>query len=233
MIRQNYGSLDIRPGAPHNPVVGERQARPRWSPPARSAGWSAIMQREVIPLRQRPGDIAILAFFLVNILFITYVVDIEQLIIPNPYHFTHPVWPPAPAVDAVHWWGRTFDHDLMARPAWWKVTIWIDNLFFGPFYLFAIYAFVKGREWIRIPSIIYSSMLLTNVLVILGEEWAGAYAAPNFPLVLMANLPWLAFPIYIIYRMWRYPTPFTREMAPVAPAAPGHAGPRADAPGGA
>lgn len=31
------------------------------------------------------------------------------------------------------------------------------------------------------------------------------------PIVFLANLPWLVFPIYIIYRMWRYPHPFTRE----------------------
>jgi emopamil binding protein len=168
------------------------------------------MSRRVIPLSQRPGDIAILAFFLINILFITYVVDLEQLVIANPAHFTYPLWPPRPAVDLIHWYGRAFDLDLIARPVWWKMTIWIDNLLFGPFYLAAIYAYLTGKEWIRIPSIIYASMLLTNVLIILGEEWAGAYASPNFPVVLLANLPWLLFPLYIIYRMWRYPHPFTR-----------------------
>jgi hypothetical protein len=89
------------------------------------------------------------------------------------------------------------------------VTIWIDALFFGPFYIVAIYAFIRGKEWIRIPSIIYGSVLLTVVLVILGEEIGGAHATPHLPVVLMANLPWLLFPIYIIYRMWRYPAPFT------------------------
>src|SRR5215469_2893835 len=67
----------------------------------------------------------------------------------------------------------------------------------------------KGIEWIRIPSIIYSSMLFTVVLVILGEEIGGTHATPHLPVVLLANLPWLLFPVYIVYRMWRYPTPFT------------------------
>ncbi|HAT43715.1 MAG TPA: hypothetical protein DDW33_04990 [Ktedonobacter sp.] len=35
---------------------------------------------------------------------------------------------------------------LMARPAWWKVTIWIDAVFFGPFYIVAIYAYMRGKE---------------------------------------------------------------------------------------
>ncbi len=157
------------------------------------------MSRQVIPLSKRPGDIAILAFFLVNILFIT----------ADPAHFTYPIWPPPAAVDIIHWWGRTFDPVLLARPAWWKVTIWIDAFFFGPFYIVAIYAYIKGKEWIRIPSIIYASTLLTVVLVILGEEIGGTHATSHLPIVLLANLPWLLFPIYIIYRMWRYPAPFT------------------------
>ena len=37
----------------------------------------------------------------------------------------------------------------MARPPFWRMTIWIDVIFFGPFYLFAIYAFIRGRNWIR------------------------------------------------------------------------------------
>lgn len=165
-----------------------------------------------IPLRARPFDLVILAFFVINLLFITYIVDIEQLIIADPYHFNYPLWPPAPAVDAIHWWGNTFDPLLMARPVWWKMTIWIDNLFFGPFYVVAIYAYVKGKDWIRMPSVIYASILLTNVIIILGEEYAGQNASPNFPLVLLANLPWLVFPFIIIGRMWRAERPFTRAV---------------------
>jgi short-subunit dehydrogenase len=170
------------------------------------------MQRQILPLKQRPVDIAILVFFLVNILFITYVVDLEQLVIPDPYHFTYPIWPPPPAVNAVHWWGSHFDPVLMARPAWWRMTIWIDALFFGPFYLFAIFAYWRGRSWIRIPSLIYAAMLLTNVLIILYEEAYGSHAAPDFPVVFLANLPWLAFPIVILLRMGLDAHPFTRPV---------------------
>ncbi len=165
----------------------------------------------VIPLSKRPLDIAILAFFLVNLLFITYIVDFEQLTVPDPAHFTYPIWPPRAAVDMVHRYGQVFDPLLLARPPWWKATIWIDALLFGPFYLAAIYAYLAGREWIRIPSIIYSSMLITNVLIILSEEIYGVHASPHLPAVLLLNLPWLAFPICIIYRMWRYPHPFTAD----------------------
>ena len=181
------------------------------------------MSNQTIPLKRRPLDIAILGFFVINLLVITYVVDFEQLIIPDASHFTYPLWPPRAAVDVIHWYGRTIDPVLIARPVWWKMTIVIDDLLFGPFYVFAIYAFIKGKNWIRIPSVWYSAMLFTNVLIILGEERFGAYATPQFPVVLMLNLPWLLFPLIITARMARSPEPFSEKLA--APAAPTVAAP--------
>ena len=177
------------------------------------------MTTQTIPLKRRPLDIAILAFFLVNILFISYLVDIEQLTIPDASHFTYPAWPPRAAVDVIHWYGRNFDPVLIARPVWWKMTIVIDDALFGPFYLFAIYAFIKGKSWIRIPSIWYSAMMFTNVVIILGEERFGAYATSHFPLVLALNLPWLLFPLIITARMASSAEPFTERLAAKDPQA--------------
>ena len=171
----------------------------------------------VIPLAQRPIDIAIVAFFLVNLLFITYVVDLEQLVIANPSNFAYPLWPPPAAVDVIHWYGRTFDPLLLARPVWWKMTIWIDDLFYGPFYIVAIYTFVKGKNWIRIPSVLYAGMLFATVVIILGEEKAGPSASPNFAVVLLANLPWLLFPLILAVRMFSSATPFTRMSTDATP----------------
>ena len=114
-----------------------------------------------VTLRQRPFDWLLIAFFLLNLLVITYLFDIEQVVVADPAHFQYPVWPPAFMVDAGHWWGRTFDPLLLARPVWWKATIWIDLLFFGPFYAFAIYAFVRAREWIRVPAIVWAAVMMT------------------------------------------------------------------------
>jgi len=172
-----------------------------------------MTRRERIPLKERPVDIAILVFFWVNITFITYIVDVEQLVIADPYNFEYPLWPPPPFVDLVHWWGENYDPVLMARPAWWRATIWIDSLFFGPFYVVAIYAFTKGKDWIRVPSFIYASVMLTNVTIILFEEFAGSYPTPRPGIVFLANLAWLTFPMIIIARMWLAGThPFTREV---------------------
>lgn len=160
------------------------------------------------PLAQRKQDWPIVAFFLINLPFITYVVDLEQLVIADPGSFAYPPWPPAPLVDLVHWWARNFDPLQWARPVWWKMTIWIDVLFFGPFYAFGLYAYVKGKAWIRKPSLIYGATLATIVTIILGEEFAGAHATPRPFWVFLANLPWLVMPVYIIWRMWPDRDPF-------------------------
>ena len=164
-----------------------------------------------IPLKQRPFDMAIVVFFIINLFFVTYMIDIEQLVIADPQNFNYPVWPPKWMVDLVHWYGRNFDPVLIARPAWWRATIWIDSLFFGPYYLVAIYAFIKGKNWIRFGTIIWAAVMLTNVSIILFEEINGDHATPELGRVLMANTAWVIFPLIILYRMWRSATPFSRE----------------------
>jgi hypothetical protein len=154
-------------------------------------------------------DLVFVAFFVVNLGFITYIVDLEQLVIDDPADFRYPVWPPAPLVDLVHWWGRTYDPLLLARPPFWRMTIWIDVLFFGPFYAFAIYAFVRGRDWIRLPAMWWAGAMTANVLIILMEERYGVHASPRWGAVLAANLPWLLLPAAVVTRMAWSAHPFT------------------------
>lgn len=176
-----------------------------------------------LALRERKIDLLFLIFFVINIGFITYVVDLEQLVIADPVHFEYPVWPPAPLVDLVHWYGSTYDPLLMARPPFWRMTIWIDVVFFGPFYLFAIYAFIRGRDWIQLPALVWSGTMMANVLIILMDERYGVTPAPNFPMVLALNLPWLLMPFAMMLRM-RRPYPF-QGLAPAQATASPQAGP--------
>ena len=177
-----------------------------------------------VPLRERKIDLLFLAFFVVNLGFITYIVDLEQIVIADPAHFTYPVWPPAPLIDLVHWYGNHYDPLLMARPPFWRMTIWIDVIAFGPFYAAAIYAFIRGRDWIRVPALVWSGLMLANVLIILMDERYGVTPATNFPIVLAFNLPWLLMPFAMMLRM-RRDQPFSRaapaeagsEPAPVSP----------------
>jgi hypothetical protein len=165
--------------------------------------------RETIPLSRRPIDIVIIGFFTVNLLFITYMVSLEQVVIDDPFHFSPPLWPPPPMIALDHWWETTFDPLLVARPAWYRATIWLDVLAFGPFYAVAIYAYVRGRDWIRIPSIIWASVMFTNVFIILFDELLGTHATPYPFTVVGANASWLLMPFLVIWRMARSEHPFT------------------------
>jgi EXPERA (EXPanded EBP superfamily) len=174
------------------------------------------MRRVSIPLRERRTDWLFLGFFLLNATVITYAVDLEQLVIADPAHFQQPLWPPAPIVDLVHWYGNHWDPLLLARPAFWQMTIWIDVLFFGPYYFAALYAFARGRDWIRVPALVWSGTMLANVLIILMEERYGEHASPAFWVVLAANASWLLMPLLTIWRM-RRDHPFTRAATTAVP----------------
>jgi hypothetical protein len=173
--------------------------------------------RQPVPLRERPIDWLLLGFFAINLGFITYIVDVEQLVISDRAHFDYPVWPPRAMVDLVHWWGDRFDPLLIARPAWWRATIWLDSILFGPFYAFAIYALVKGREWIRIPAVFWSGIMFANVSIIMFEELLGPYRTPAPFVVTLANLPWWLLPFVVTWRFARSERPFSRPAAEERP----------------
>jgi hypothetical protein len=168
--------------------------------------------REVIPFRERKGDIVLWSFFLVNVIFVTYQADIEQLIIRDPDNFAYPIWPPAYMIGFLHWYFANYDPLLYERPVWYTTIVVIDQVVYGPFYIAALYAFWKGKEWIRNWSIIWASVMLATVTVILGEEIAGPFASDHLLLVFATNAGWLIVPIWVLVRMWRE-HPFTRPVA--------------------
>src|SRR5688572_28065291 len=116
--------------------------------------------REVIPFRERKQDIALWIFFLVNFIFVTDQADIEQLVIRDPDNFTYPIWPPAYMVDFLHWYFENYDPLLYERPVWYTTIVVIDQIVYGPFYIAALYAFWKGKDWIRNWPIIWASVML-------------------------------------------------------------------------
>jgi hypothetical protein len=167
--------------------------------------------RVALPLSRRPLDVALIAFFAVNLVFTTYVVSLEQVVIADPSRYAPPLWPPERLLALVHWWERSFDPLLLARPAWYRATIWLDVLAFGPFYAVAIYAFARGRDWIRLPAVVWAAMLFTNVFIILFDELKGVHATPAPGIVVAANAPWLLVPILVVWRVARAEHPFTRD----------------------
>jgi len=187
-----------------------------------------ISMRTAIPIKERDVarkvmDIIILVFFFINIIFICYLFDIEQLVVSGADHQfitdngfdayvaagMAPIWPPKFIIRLNHFVGQ-FDGALMERPAWWRATIWIDVLLFGPFYIVGIVAFIRGKNWIRIPSIMWATMMLTNVTIIFFVEFV-EYATPDWWKIVLANLLWILVPILMLVRMILYPGTFEGE----------------------
>ena len=47
---------------------------------------------ETIPLAERKIDYLFIGYWVLNLSFITYIVDIEQLVIADPSNFEYPLW---------------------------------------------------------------------------------------------------------------------------------------------
>jgi hypothetical protein len=163
-----------------------------------------------LPLSRRPLDAVLILFFAVNLFFVTPMIDAEQIVVADPTHFTYPAWPPRFAIDMIQGWARARDPLVWARPPWYRATIWLDVLAFGPFYAAALYAFARGRDWIRTPALVWAGMMIAVVAIIGFEEVVGPYATPEPGAVLLANGVWFALPWVVIVRL-RGHRPFERR----------------------
>jgi hypothetical protein len=61
-----------------------------------------VVVRQTVPLRERPVDWILVGFFVVNLGFITCIVDLGQLLIADVTRFEYPLCPPRALVDLVH-----------------------------------------------------------------------------------------------------------------------------------
>lgn len=102
------------------------------------------------------------------------------------------------------------DGDLLiaANPFWVQLELWISTFVFAPFYVAAIYALVKGRNWIHIPAIAYASAMVYSLILYLGSQFAAPYVSPAPVKILAMNLPYALTAVAFAYRM-RKSQPFS------------------------
>ena len=177
-------------------------------PPGKRAPWTLV-------------DRLLVGWFVVGLL-ITFLIDIEQVMVVDPAKYGQPgftpLWPPEPCVRAIHWWGRTADELVLARPVWFRVAIWLEILVQAPFYALAILAFVRGQSWIRLPAVVYSSVLLTIMPMVLGEQLFGPHATTRPGLVLAVYGAYVIMPVLVAWRV-RHPEVFPPRIIEGAAAA--------------
>lgn len=119
----------------------------------------------------------------------------------------------------------SIDPVLIANPRAVQISVgFVSALLFGVFYLVLIYAFVRGREWIRLPAVFFSGMIVMGTVLYLsvgllgdaplfalacGPGSAFDYKSPNGLKSVAANGLYPLVALLLVARM-RRAHPFTR-----------------------
>ncbi|MEM7137658.1 MAG: DUF2781 domain-containing protein [Myxococcota bacterium] len=109
---------------------------------------------------------------------------------------------------ANRWYGEIAqDHYFLADHDYLRINTGISGMIYGPFYVLLVYAFVTGRNWIRIPAFIYVGAMMHGMTeFVIAEYWIGP--PPGKPLIFwLFNGPYGIIPLLLAYRM-RKPNPF-------------------------
>ncbi|MEI7661490.1 MAG: emopamil-binding family protein [Bacteroidota bacterium] len=160
-----------------------------------------------LPLSQRKGDYFFILIFTVFV-FTSIVSDaITGLAIPlSPIH-------PNFWVRGNYWYAHNCDPLILTPPVWMQFVAGLSAFVYGPFYLLLVYALVKGKNWIRLPAVMYATCItvLTGI-VVCGVEFFGEpqWQCQDPAKFLAFNMPYVIAPMMLLVRM-RMPLPFTRK----------------------
>uniref|UniRef100_A0A7S0V657 EXPERA domain-containing protein n=1 Tax=Polytomella parva TaxID=51329 RepID=A0A7S0V657_9CHLO len=143
-----------------------------------------------------------LLFFLFHIP-TTILIDSQGLI---PRHL-FPSW----AVTLFDWHVAQNDDFLLRenRP-WFKSLVYCECFIQLPFFFLASYAFLKKRNWIRIPALIYGVHVSTTMAPILYEILFGDNFSDKRYQLALIYAPYLAIPFMLSLSMAFSPYPFTK-----------------------
>jgi len=158
-------------------------------------------------LKDRKSDYFFIVFF--SLFFITSMISD---LIPTWYGELVPNHP-NPLMQANYDYAKGCDPLFLHPPFWMRIVTGLSAFVYGPFYLVLVWAFIKGKNWIQVPAIIYGTMIsvITGILVF-GVEFFGEpeWQCQNPGKFLPLNLPYVIIPMLLIIRM-RKELPFTRK----------------------
>ncbi len=166
----------------------------------------------VIPFSQRKWD-ALHVFTFAMMLVIAFTIDIISGTAPTGHRLANGtnVW--GVSLENAGWWPPRFfyestlsycalaDQVFCHNPMWMKIMALWSPVFYGPFYLFAMYAFVRGRDWIRIPALMWAWGMFMFLTVIMAEEWGGDYPSQDFSIAFIANFYYWIYPLLLMARL--------------------------------
>ncbi|ORY41849.1 hypothetical protein BCR33DRAFT_718526 [Rhizoclosmatium globosum] len=154
------------------------------------------------PLSSRPGDIAIILFFILHIP-ITILMA-TQIILPE---FTAAYFPSFAIQAAQDYIRDSQDFLVMERALWFQSTVWCEWLVQFPFYVYLIYALVVDSKHVRTAGIVYATHTCT-ILVPIVYEMVFAENGIQTPAQKMQTVSvysiWFILPFFILVGMiWR------------------------------
>jgi hypothetical protein len=158
-------------------------------------------EREAAPLRDRPADLAFAAFFAFaawSSWFSDIVPALGMTIAENS---------PSRLGRLAYFYAKDADPLLIASPYYLRISCFISAFVFGSFYPVLVYGLVTGKDWIRMPAIVYASAMTYGMVMFLGFEFFGPLPPTNLGWFALWNLPYLVVPLLLAYRMWE-PDPF-------------------------
>jgi hypothetical protein len=150
----------------------------------------------VRPLRERPVDLFFVVVFSCFICTCILFDALNALNVP-----ISPTSPNALARLMYEHYAKDTDLLIIANPFWVQLQLWVSAFLFAPFYACAIYALVKGRDWIHIPAIAFASAMTYSLVLYLGAQFADPFVSPAPVKILAANLPYAIVSIAFAYRM--------------------------------
>jgi hypothetical protein len=180
--------------------LGRQLSREPLGSPAKCEETSPV---GVTSLRKRPLDILLVFFFCV---FATSSLIYEQFVVfgvdlSTTTDIFGRSW---------YWYARSFDPVFLDPPLWLRIMCTIDAYVFGAMYLVLIFAFVKGRNWVRIPALLYGSAIVYSTIVYFSWEFLDETnrAEANLLAVFVVNIPYTIVPLLLMWRV-RHPGPFS------------------------
>lgn len=100
-------------------------------------------------------------------------------------------------------YAERWDPIFLATPPWLRLLCGADLFLFGPAYLVLLYAFVKRKNWIRIPALMFAAVVAFDVSVYYAMEFVTERGRADLLMVVLINLPYWLAPFALIYRMRR------------------------------
>ncbi|KAL9645062.1 hypothetical protein ABK040_004554 [Willaertia magna] len=90
------------------------------------------------------------------------------------------------------------DHLMMKLPTWFISFAFCEIFLQLPFFFFAVYAYINCKSWIRIPTIIYSTHVITTMIPILGVFLFDKEMKNHNPITLSVYSIYLVLPLLIL-----------------------------------